>query len=116
MWTTESKVNLQQISNFHHLLIDQKAHIFPSMGCTDYRLQMNGKSTVIGVFCHLDCIDFLTFIDTFTTYVEMIILKKQILIPLCDFTIHINILDDPKVSTIRQLQRCFGLSYLSFHE
>ena len=75
--------------------------MFPAMKCTDYRLQTKGKSTIIVVFYHLDCINFLHFIDSFTTYMEINILEKTDFILLGDFNIPVNILDYPKASTFR---------------
>ena len=62
---------------------------------------MECKPTIIEVFNHLDCINFFTFTDNFTTYQEMNILEKADFILLGDFNIHINSLDDPNASIFR---------------
>ena len=56
-----------------------KACKFPAVECTDYKLQMDGKSTIIRVFYHLDCINFLTFTDNYTPHLEVNILEKYTL-------------------------------------
>ena len=46
-------------------ITEKKAYKFPAMECTDHRLQMDGKSTILGVFYHQDSIHFFTFIENF---------------------------------------------------
>ena len=53
---------------FHLQLTEKMAYRFLAMKCTYYRLQMHSRLTIIEVLYHLDCINFLNFIDNFTTY------------------------------------------------
>ena len=46
------------------------------MEYTNYRLQTDGQLTIIRVISHLGGINFPTFIDNLTTYLEMNILEK----------------------------------------
>ena len=70
---------------------------------------MDDKSTIIRVIYHLDAINFLTFIDNLSIDHEMTILEKADFTKLNDFNIHVNILDDTKTSTFRNLPIYFGL-------
>ena len=70
---------------------------------------MYGKVTITGIFYHLDYMNFLTFTDNFTTYLERNIPENADIILLGDFNIHINILENLKTNIFGDYLNYFGL-------
>ena len=72
---------------------------YPALEGTDYKIVINGRS-IIGVVHMFDKIPFFTFIDSLTSYMDNSITDKSIHIIFSYFTIHINILNDPRGNLI----------------